>query len=64
MQFKNIKHLRNIPLFFGGKILADRTIDVLPIVDNQKLVEEVKFLDILKYIYPPRDSQKNPNRSF
>jgi len=60
IQFKNIKHLGNIPLFFGGSILADRAIDGLAIVDNQKLIGELKFSDILKYIYPLRDSQKTP----
>jgi len=50
----------SVPLFFGATILGERRIDSLAVMDDGKLGGELRFLDVLRYVYRLRDTQETP----
>ncbi len=53
----------SVPAYFGATILSERAVDSLAVVDKG-LKGEVRFLDIMRYIYPRICSEETPEALF
>ncbi len=51
---------RSTPLYFGASMLGKREMDSIAIVDRGNLVGELRFLDIIRYLFRLKDTSQTP----
>lgn len=50
----------SVPLYFGATILGEKLIDSIAVMDHNRLLGELRFLDVMKPLYLLRDTEKTP----